>query len=289
VVLCWGFNFVAVKVLQPMMSVEAIALLRFLVMASLLVPICWARKEPLRWERRDMWHILGVGFASMGVYMILFLEGLERTSAAEGAIVLATAPIMTYLLSCALGQEVFRLPALAGALVAFVGVTIVILGGAAAGHGSLLGNLIVLASSVMWSVATVMMRPLLARYKPVPLFTMSLLGGFPVMLVYGLPAVLRTDFSGVTQLGWVMFSQISVLSGVVAFVCFYEGLRQIGAAGATLYQFFVPPTAALAAWLVMGKALAPVQFIGLVVVLAGVIYSTRARAVAARRLAAEGS
>jgi drug/metabolite transporter (DMT)-like permease len=268
------------------MSVQALSLVRFLGMAALLVPYCVWRKESLRFRTpTDAWRILSVGFMSMGVYMILFIEGLGRTGAAEAAIVLATAPIFTYLLSCLVKQERFHTGALVGALIAFTGVSLVILGGAQGGGGTLAGDLLVLASSFAWATATVMMRPLLDRYTPTQVFTMSLPGGLPLMLLYGGAAAWATDFGKVTPFGWLMFAHITVLSGVVAFICFYTGLRQIGASRATLYQFFVPPTAALGGWLIMGTTLRPLQYAGLLIVLAGVFYASRVRALASARTA----
>jgi drug/metabolite transporter (DMT)-like permease len=281
-VLSWGFNFVALKVLYEEMSAPAVALTRYLVMAALLVLICRLRRESLIPRRDDLGRIQGVGFVAMGLYMVLFMEGMKGTTPAEGAIVLATAPIFTFILSCLVRHERFSASALVGSLIAFLGVTLVILGGSAAGHGSVRGNLTILMSSAVWAASAVMMKPLLARYSPTQVLTMSMPGALPILLPYGLGATLATDFTRISPHAWFMFSTVAVMSGVVAFVCFYTGLRQIGASGASLYQYLVPPTAAFFAWIVMGKALGPVQFVGLAVVLGGVAYASRARALALR-------
>lgn len=276
-VLSWGFNFVAVKVLQPEMSVTALSLLRFSVMWALLAFYCLARGESLRYRREDALHVLAVGFASMGVYMILFLEGLARTGAAEGAIVLATSPIFTYLFSCWLKYEQFISGALIGTVLAFLGVGLVVMGGAVSGSGSIAGDLLVLSSAVTWSACTVLTRPLLGKYSPTQMLAMSMPGALPLLLPYALPAVLHTDYAHISLVGWTMFGQIAVVSGVIAFACFYAGLHQIGPGRATLYQYFVPPTAALFSWLILHKPLGPLQFAGLGVVLTGVFLASRAR------------
>lgn len=280
--LSWGFNFVALKELYREMSPPAVSVVRFGVMFVLLVLICLAKRERLVPERKDAGRILAVGFVTMGIYMVLFMEGMKGTTPAEGAIVLATAPIFTFLFSCALKQERFSASALAGSLVAFVGVVLVILGGSAAGHGSVQGNLTILASSVVWATGAVMMKPLLSRYSPVAVLTMAMPGALPALLPYGLAATFATDFARISPTAWFNFSTVAVMSGVVAFVCFYTGLRQIGASAAVLYQYFVPPIAAFFAWVVMGKALGPIQFLGLAVVLGGVAYAGQARARAAK-------
>lgn len=280
--LSWGFNFVALKELYREMTPPAVSLVRYGVMFVLLVLICLVKRHRLVPAREDFWRIQAVGFIAMGAYMVLFMDGMKGTTPAEGAIVLATAPIFTFLLSCVMKQEKFSGSALVGSLIAFAGVVLVILGGSAAGHGSLQGNLTILAASVVWAGGAVMMKPLLNRYAPVAVLTMAMPGALPVLLPYGLAATLATNFSRISPTAWFNFATVAIMSGVVAFVCFYTGLRQIGASAAVLYQYFVPPIAAFFAWVVMGKALGPVQFVGLAVVLGGVAYAGQARARAAR-------
>lgn len=284
--LSWGFNFVALKELYWEMAPPVVSIVRYAVMFVLLVLICIVKRESLIPKREDFWRIQGVGFIAMGLYMVLFMEGMKGTTPAEGAIVLATAPIFTFLFSCAMKQERFSLSALVGSLIAFAGVVLVILGGSAAGHGSIQGNLTILVASVVWAGGAVLMKPLLNHYKPVAVLTMAMPGALPVLIPYGLAATLATDFTRITPMGWFNFSTVAILSGVVAFVCFYTGLRQIGASAAVLYQYFVPPIAAFFAWVVMGKALGPIQFLGLAIVLGGVAYAGQARVRAARLAAA---
>ncbi|MEZ0327595.1 MAG: DMT family transporter [Fimbriimonas sp.] len=283
VVLSWGFNFVSLKVLYQDMLPPALMFNRSVVMAVLLALVVRGRGLSLAYPKEDRNRILFAGFVSMGVYMVVFLEGLQRTTPAEGAIMLATAPILTFLLSAFLKQEIFTFAALWGSLIGFVGVAIVILGGGqGAVHGSLLGNLMCLASAFIWGTGVVIMRPLLHRYDPTQVFTLSIPGAIPVMLLYGLLPAIHTDYSAISSLGWIMFAQVTMISGVVSFVCFYIGLHQIGPSRATMYQFFIPPTAAIFQWLIYGRALAPLQWLGLGVLMAGVVYTSRARALASR-------
>jgi len=277
VVLTWGFNFVSLKILYREMEPPAAMLLRFATMWALLIPVCKLRGLSLVYVAKDAVRILISGFISMGLYMVLFMEGLHMTSPAEGAIILASSPVMTYLMATALKQERFSAPALIGSSIAFAGVAMVILGGTSADGATMKGNLIMLASSVVWAYCVVYMKPLLNRYDATQLLALSMPGGALLMVPYGLASLVHTNFRGVSPLGWMMFLQVSVLSGVIGFGCFYVGIKQVGASRATLYQYFVPPAAALFAWIVMGRTLAPIQMVGLVILLFGVFATTKAR------------
>jgi drug/metabolite transporter (DMT)-like permease len=138
---------------------------------------------------------------------------------------------------------------------------------------------VILASSVVWASSVVVMRPVLSEMSPLRTLTLSMPAALLALVPYGARAFLETDFATISVRGWLMFGHVAVLSGVVAFLCFYEGIRQVGASTATLYQFFVPPTTVFFAWMVLGELIQPLQAIGLTVVIVGVWASYRARMV----------
>lgn len=246
-------------------------------MWALLLPLCLSRGLSLRYRREDVLRVLVAGFLSMGLYMFLFLEGLHKTSAAEGAIILATSPVWTYLMAAALKQETFRLKGFVGSCVAFLGVAVVIAGGAASDGSTLKGNLELLASAILWAFCVVYMKPLLKHYEATQLLTLSMPGGALLMVPYGIGSVMHLHFGAISLVGWLMFLQVAVLSGLVGFACFYVGIKQIGPSRTTLYQYFVPPTAVFFAWSILGKTLSPFQFLGFAVLLYGVVTTSRAR------------
>ena len=145
------------------------------------------------------------------------------------------------------------------------------------GEGKLLGNILILISAVIWASSTVYARPLVAKYSPYRVLTLSMPGALIVLVPYGLMASLATPWAQMTPLSWGMLAYVAVAAGAVGFVCFYEGVRQIGGPAAMLYQYLVPVLAAASAWLVLGKTLSPMQLGGVGVVLSGVALSNYAR------------
>jgi drug/metabolite transporter (DMT)-like permease len=283
VVLTWGFNFVSLKIVYPEMSPPALMFNRTIVMGLLLAGVCLLRRQSLRYPAGEAPRILFGGFLSLGVYMVIFLEGLALTSPAEAAIMLTTAPVFTYLLSCAFKQDRFQWAALVGSMVCFIGVAFVIVGGAdGQTTGSTKGNLMVLASSMVWAFSVIALRPSLTHHDSMRVFTLSLPGALPLAAVYGLLPALGTNYGAISTIAWLNLAQVVFMSGVVAFVLFYVGMNQIGSSRAGMYQFFIPPTTAAYQWLVFGKVLVALQWVGLAFLLGGVIYSSRARAMAAR-------
>ena len=276
-VVSWGLNFVAVKEVYRQMPAPALGLLRFLVMWVSLVLVCLVRRESLRFPRGDALRLIYLGFISMGVYMVAFLEGMHGSAATEGSILFQLSPVFTALLSAALGQERFSLGSLTGGLVALAGTGLIVYSPHPDGANKVVSNLVVIVAAMLWAYAVTVMRPLLVKYSPLRVLTLSMVGGFPVMLIYGFSSARALQWSAITPYTWLMFFHISIISGVVAFLCFYQGVRQVGGSGATLYQFFVPGVAVVCALMIQGTVPTVAQLMGLVVVLLGVGYALRAR------------
>lgn len=77
---------------------------------------------------------------------------------------------------------------------------------------------------------------------------------------------------------WLLVSCVVLLGTVAPFALVLQGLSRIGATRAGLLGTAEPPLAGLVAWVVLGEALAPVQMLGGIVVLAGIVLAETARA-----------
>ena len=171
------------------------------------------------------------------------------------------------------------MPVLAWGAVAYGGVALVILGGAQADQGSVIGNALMIAAAMVWACGTVLSQPLVQRHSPYTMLTLSIPGALPVVLPYGLSAALATPWSEFSTATWLAFGHIVLIAGVLAFIGFYVGVRQIGASSAMFYQYLIPPLAAVFAWIVFGKALMGLQWVGFLITLGAVVMASRDRPV----------
>ncbi|MBL8047426.1 MAG: EamA family transporter [Chthonomonas sp.] len=277
-VVLWAGNFAAIKALHQQLSTEAVALLRTIPTAIFFVIVAKWQGESLRFTSPEhAWRSILQGFLSMGIYMILFLAGLHRTNENAGAIIMATSPLMTGLLSVVFKQDKFRWDVLIGAAIALGGIGVIF------GHGSekpgeLLGNFLVFAGALVWALSVIVIRPLLRDHSPAKLTAQAMIGGCLVMIPFGWSATMQVEWASILPLTWAALLYTSILSGGVAFITYYQGISEIGAARATLYQYLIPPTAILIGHFLLGTPILTTQIVGLVIVLAGVMLGNRVQA-----------
>lgn len=276
--LLWGFNFVAMKLMLREMTPATAALGRWILMYAILVLLCQRYGLPFWPERGERGRRIWIqGFLAMGAYMVLFTLGMKEATPAEGAIILGCSPVFTLLLAAAVGQERFNLPILGATLIAFAGVALVVGGADHSSKAQIFSHLLLLASAAVWAVATIVSRPLVADADPLAMLTQTMPGGLLAMLPFGALDLVRTPWADLTPTAWGSLLYFSLLAGVGGFLLFYHGVKQVGAPGAMLYQYLVSPLALLSSVAVLGVGMRPIQLVGLVVVLSGVMLANTLR------------
>ncbi|MFN7171269.1 MAG: DMT family transporter [Fimbriimonadaceae bacterium] len=270
VTLFWGFNFVAMKMAFSEIGVSASMLGRYLVMLLMLWGWAWIARRRLRYRKEDVFPLLWQGFVSMGLYIVVFMEGVHRSGAGEAAIMLATAPIFGMFIAAAMGEERFNLAIFLCAVLALVGVAGVAMGATSATGNTLFGNLLVLISAALWAYSAALSRKLVRRYSPLDMLTLGLPGAAILLIPYGLLATWNAPWDELTSSGWVGLLWLILLGGLFGFLLFYRGVQAVGVSGAMVYQFCVPVVAALSAWIFLQAPMSGLQWFSMGVVIASV-------------------
>ncbi len=124
ITLIGGTNFVAVRFSNRELAPFWGAGLRFALAGFLLLGYAKWRRVPLP-SGAALPGVIGFGLLNFGLTYALAYWGLQKAPAAVAATCVALAPLLTLLLSAAVGMERFRLGGLLGGLVSLAGVAIV--------------------------------------------------------------------------------------------------------------------------------------------------------------------
>jgi drug/metabolite transporter (DMT)-like permease len=117
--------------------------------------------------RADLGRFVLCSLLGVVLNMALFLEGLQRSTAVNTALLLPLIPVFTVIVAIVLRQERFDRVRAAGMTLAFAGALVLLLQrGPDLGRSYLVGNLLVIANEVFYAIYLVIARPLLSRYPP---------------------------------------------------------------------------------------------------------------------------
>lgn len=275
VVLAWGFNFVLIKILYHEFPPGATAVVRFAFTLPLLILLCKVTGAKLTLPKGEWLAYSFAGFVASGVYMVLFLAGMASAGSAEGALAMSTVPIWTALFAILKKQDRLSSNLIGGMALAFGGVALVIFNSDHSSGGDLVGDLIVVAAALVWAYSITLYKPLLAKNNPLSVTTLTLPAASLALLPYGAADTFHLNWSNVTWVGWCSMAYLVLVAGIGGFVAYYEGVRQVGPARASMVQYLIPPTAAFFAWVALGQPFTAYHAFGLALTLGGVYLANR--------------
>lgn len=272
VVTAWAFNTVIIKHAISDISPLAFTALRFLAMAPLTVLLAVVRKEPLRFERRDLPLLIGCGMCGYGVYQYFWIIGLSHTTPFASALLGSMTPIFTLAIAASFGQERVHTGRWAGAAIALAGVAI--FEGAFAGHFAVrVGDALTLCAAVSFALYNILSSRLLDRYSPLSLLAITMVIGTLIFLPGALPSLARQDFHHVPAIDWWIYAYAIVFPIVLTYPVWSYGITRIGVARTSLFGFGVPVLAGIFSILLLHVHIAGYQIAGGLVCIGGMAAS----------------
>lgn len=279
--LIWGVNFSVIKVALVELHPLAFNALRFPLAAAVLFVLLRIRRGTGTPIRREDWPLLvGLGILGNVAYQVLFIFGIDATLAGNAAILLATTPLWTTIFATFAGHE--RPPASmwVGVGATLAGMVLVVLGGERSvevGRSTLVGDLMMVGSAVVWSAYTVGGRTLTRRYGALRVTGWTLWVGTAGIVAMGAPFLLQTPLGDLSAGTWGSTVYAGVLAIGVAYALWYQGVRRLGSSRTAIYSNLVPVVALVAAWLWLGERPTPLQLLGAGAVIGGLTLARFAR------------
>lgn len=257
VVLVWGGNFVAMKVAFEDIDRDVFNAIRFLAAAGVAVPWAVGSAWRSRWIGAVRPRLAGatiggvIAAALLGnvVYQWVFAAGVDGTSPGKAAILLATTPLWVALANRLGGR---RIPGFAwiGMLMAILGVAILV-GDRRAG-GSLRGDLIMLAASMLWAGSIGASRRAMRHCSPVPFHAISVvIGAFGLGALVGATDIVDA-ISGASPRSVAMILYCGPLSIGAGFLAWAVAIRASSSLHVANYQNLVPIVALAAEAILLG-------------------------------------
>lgn len=270
----WAANPAALKWVLQYMDPLVLNSLRFALATAVPVGLLALSKESFRWRKGDGWKVFGLGIVGHGLYQLCFIVAVSNTLAGNVALIISTSPAFIAIFGALLGYERVRSYTWIGVALSLSGVALVILGsGEKIEFGSrLIGDLLAVATTMMWGLYSVLSQPLLTRYSSVKLNALTMPWGAGFLLLVGAPAIAKTapGWGSVPPVAWAIVVASGLLAVSFSYIVWYKGIQKLGATRASAYANLVPVMAAFIAYFALGEPLTGQFWAGMALVLLGV-------------------
>jgi drug/metabolite transporter (DMT)-like permease len=233
------------------------------------------RHFPKTWpQRADLPRFVAAGLVGHTAHVSLVMWGIDLSTAFSSSLVLTSSPLWTLLILAVLGAEKLRGRQVAGTLVAFAGIVVFlsdkfVRGVALAGAG----DLVLLFAASLFSLYTVIAKPLVERYGPLNLTCYSLLFGAPPLVLATLPAFLAAPLQDVGAGVWLGVFWAIAVSSFLGWIVWAWVNSVRGLAHSAPLQYLMPPIAGLVAWLTLGETFTWLKIVGALMAMAGIAWA----------------
>jgi drug/metabolite transporter (DMT)-like permease len=246
---------------------------RFGMAAAIMLVILGFREgiKPLQIKGNFMsYSVLGV----VGVFGFnaLFFIGLKFTSPLNGALIMATNPLVTAILARIILKETIHFQQAAGMGIALAGVIFVLTQGSIKMMTSLsfsAGDFIILGGNICWAFYGVYGRRFVKSSTPLATAAYSMLIGAVCLIAVSLASSESIHFPSIPIGVWIAVACMSIFTTVLGYLWWNKGMKEIGAAKTSLFFNIVPVVTMLISFFT-GTHITLAELLGACLVIIGV-------------------
>ena len=273
----WGCTFVSTKVLMLNgLSPAQIFTLRFLIAYVMMLAVYHSRLWADSW--RDELKMMLLGISGGSLYFLSENEAMNFTSTTNTSLIVCSCPLFATLLVSLVYRSTTRISMmqLGGSLLAFAGMVIVVLNGRFVLHLSPLGDALAFTACLSWSVYSLLMKWVSAKYGAAFITRKVFFYGVLTILPYYIFYPTLPTAAVLTKP--VVVGNLAFLGCLASMICFLTWnwcISKLGAVKATNWVYFNPITTMIFASWVLGEKITPYFLAGATCILLGMFVADR--------------
>lgn len=267
----WSGNWIVARAVRDDIAPGIATVGRLIIVLAILLPFAAGglRAKLPELSRRDWKVLAGLGFTGGGLHLGLQWLGLHYTTATSGILYLSMTPIFILILAAPLGERI-GLRQWLGVAISFCGVYLIATQGRPAVPSFNIGDMMALASMMMWAGYTVLLRVRRDPLSTIELLVLVCTFGLVFMLPWVLWEVMFNPRLNLDTVGLLAVLYSAIGSLLLAYAGWSYVVRRLGAARAGITLHVMPAMGVGFAALFLGEYPRWFHFAGIALILAGV-------------------
>ncbi|AXT61536.1 EamA family transporter [Aquimarina sp. AD10] len=239
----YGANYLIAKGLMPhKIEASALVFLRISGAGLLFLFLKFFIKEKV--EKRDIPRLALCGVLGVATNQYFSMNGLSLTSPVDAAIIITAMPIFTVIISYFLLKEPLTTQRILGISIGGLGAVLLIyLGNSGLGTGSLIGNVFIAINALAFAFYLVIIKPLMAKYKPMTVIVWTFSFGFIAMFPFCISPLINTDFHAFEFSNWISLFYVVVGPTFLAYLLNMFALQYVKPTVSSSYIYVQPAVA----------------------------------------------
>ena len=238
------------------------------------------KEKNIKLERQDIIPVLVIGFIGNFVNQVCFIVGVSNTTAGNSSLIMASLPIVVAAINGLFNLEKISRKALAGIIISFVGIVIVVVG---TGQRINLkdqyffGNMVIFGGIISWAAYSILNKKYLEKYSPLKLTAYGLLSGLVVMAAIWYKPLVFQEWGKVSFNNYLIIIYSGLCSITLGTIFWNMGLRKVGSTRTSLYNNITPIVSVILGILLLGESFKLLQGFGAIMIFTGLTITRRSK------------
>ncbi len=278
----WGGTFIAGRVVAKDVGPFAASFLRFAIASVFLLFIIWRVDGKLpAIKKAQIIPIILLGMTGVFAYNVLFFKGLKIIEAGRASLIIANNPIFITLFASYFFKEKLNPIKVTGIIISVIGAIIVI------SRGNFIqllngnvgwGEFYIFCCVLTWVAYTLIGKAIMTDLSPLVSVSYSSVVGAVALFVPAYFEGMMRDLVHYSTADWFGIFYLGFFGTVLGFVWYYQGIKIIGPMKASQFINFVPISAVLLAFFMLGESITLSLLVGTIFVISGVYLTNRTAA-----------
>ncbi len=273
--ICWGSNFLAIRVALETLPTMLMTGLRYVLAGAALLIICLLTKQKLP-EKKSEWSrhaMIGAMMIGVGACAVAWAE--HYITSGWTALLLSTGPFWMVMVESVRGNHrQITAPKLAGIAIGFIGVVLLIapkIGGQTFDAMFLAGVVALQIAGIAWSIGSVWAKYGAFTARPFVASAMQMLAGGTALCLLGLMTGEAARFS-FTPRTFAAFVFLTIFGSLGAYSAYVFSLSRLSTITVSLYDYVVPAIAVLLGWLLLNEPVGWRTILSLTLIMSGIAF-----------------
>lgn len=266
----WSFSFVWFKVAYEAYEPMTVVLIRLTLAAAIMFAVAKAIGKLQKVKKSDLGWMVLLSFFEPFLYFMGESFGLKYVSSTVAAVIVATIPLFTPFAAWYFFKEKLSGANLAGLVISFAGVSLVVFDLSTGLSASPLGiglEFIAVLSTIGYAV---ILKKMVATYNGYTIISyQNLIGAFmflPFWAMFDAKGTLATPFS---PTAFAAIVKLAVFASILGFIFFTYSIRHIGINKSNMFINLIPVFVAFFSFFILGDEITLQKMAGIAVVIAG--------------------
>lgn len=264
----WGVIGIFTRVLAVagLTSVQTAGIRSILSAIIISLFVFFKDKSLFKISIKDIWMFVGTGVCSLTFFNLCYFSAINILELSLASVLLYTAPCFVMIMSAFVFKEKITLNKILAFIFAFIGCALIC---GLNGSFNLKGIVLGLLSGFGYALYSIFARIALEKYNTYTITLYTFAFSSLALLPFCKAGELCMFALDISVLIWMLL--LAVVSTVLPYILYTEGLKNISATKASIIAFIEPVTATVTGALVFGEPITLVIIVGMLLVLTSII------------------